>query len=223
MTFLFSACSKFEDLESQLDGQVEISSIAVFNVVPQSRRIDIALDGISLNAGKDRFEYGKYLPFRNWPAGTKSVDVTSYYNGGVKEDTYRGTIDLVGGQIYSLFVYKDSKLGIVQSRDDIIKPDKGYAKIRVVHMSSDAPPLMIRDSNGKALYESEVKYKDVTGFVTVNLTDLRLFGDAKDMASALEMDYSFTPANQEIYTLLIRGRVKSTDESDEFEVELIKH
>jgi hypothetical protein len=216
-----SACSKFDDLEMQLNNQVEISSVAVFNVVPKSQRLDISLDGIKLNASTDKLGYGKDLPFRNWPAGRHTVTVVSHSIEG--KETHEEVINLVGGQFYSLFIHKGDKLGIVQSKDEIIKPGKGHAKIRIAHMSSDAPAFTIRGRNGKILYSSEVKYKDVTPFVNVELADLQLIGEAKNATNTPEISYNFTPKNQGIYTLLIRGYIGSTDQSDEFSVELIEH
>ncbi|HMR19405.1 MAG TPA: DUF4397 domain-containing protein [Sphingobacterium sp.] len=219
--FFLSACSKFEDLEALLNDQVTITSVAVFNAVPNSQHIEVSIDGVKLNTGKEKLAYGKHLPFRNWPAGKKKITIVNSYKGG--EDVYEDFVDLEAGQIYSLFVYKDNKLGVVQSKDDMIKPSAGFAKVRVAHMSNDAPPFVIHYGNDKQLYQSEIKYRDVTPFTNVNLANMRLMVNATKAGATPQLDYSFTPKNQGIYTFLIRGHIHSTSESDEFEAQLIEH
>lgn len=221
IVFFLSACSKFDDLDKQLSDSLTISSVAVFNAVPNSHRIEVSLDGVKLNASNERLGYGRSLPFRNWSAGRKKITIVNYYKGG--KDTYEDYIDLEGGQVYSLFVHKDGKLGVTRSNDDMIMPKSGFAKVRVAHMSNDAAPFILRDGNGKQLYPSEIKYKDVTGFITVAIADLSLSVNATTTGKTPQLDYQFKPKNQGIYTFLIRGHVDSDDEADAFSAQMIEH
>ncbi|GEM_PF-1411618 len=217
----FSGCSKYDDLENQLDSLGEMSALAIFNTVPNSLNMEVYLEGKKVKLANEKLSFGGYLPYKYQFAGKKKIKIVSYYRGG--EDSYEGVVDLQAGKVYSLFVNKDYKLNIVQSEDNIIKPKPGYAKIRLAHMSYDAASLSLNEEGGKQLFKN-IKYKDVTGFVEIkSSSSLSLLVRPIGLNRMPQLDQNFKPEDQGIYTLLVRGYIDPNNEDEAISMKLIEH
>ncbi len=217
----FNSCSKYDDLEHQLDAFGEMAALAVFNTVPNSLDMDVFLDDKKVKAANEKLSFGGYLPYKSTFAGKTKIKIVSYHKGG--KDTYEGVIDLSAGRVYSLFVNKDKNLTVVQSEDNILKPKHGFAKIRLAHMSYDAASLSLNEDDGKQLFKN-VKYKEVTDFVEIkSSSSLSLLIRPVGINNEPQLDQNFKPEDQGIYTLLVKGYMNSDNKEEAIGMQLIEH
>lgn len=216
---LLHSCSKFEDLEKQMDASVDMSAVAVFNIVPNSTAMEISLGESKINKVNERLAFGDYLSYRTQFSGKKTIRIVS------GKDTYEGSVDLFPQRFYSIFVNKEGgKLTVVQSEDDMILPAKGNAKIRVAHMSYDAASFTFGEGGNQLL--SNIKYKDVTGFKEIKSSErqtLLIVKPTTAVGNTRSLEQVFIPKDQGIYTLLIKGYVNASNETEEISMQLVKH
>src|SRR5690606_40439586 len=70
-------CSKFDDLEKQMDASVDMSALAVFNMVPNSTAMEISLGESKINKVNERLAFGDYLSYRTQFSGKKTIRIVS--------------------------------------------------------------------------------------------------------------------------------------------------
>ncbi len=218
----FNSCSKFDDLDKQMDASVDMSSLAIFNTVPNSVSMEIYLDEEKVNAVNEKLEFGGYLRYKTQFSGRKKIKIVNYYKD--TKEVYEDVIDLDKGKVYSLFVSKEKTLALILKEDDMIKPQPGFAKIRVAHMSSDAVAFAFGEEGKNMLFNS-VRYKEVTPFMEVSSSVSRTFliRPTTTSGNTPQLKQIFVPKDQGIYTLLIKGYVRWNNEAEELDMKLIEH
>lgn len=211
---LLSACSKFDDLSTALDQQIGIASVAVFNGLPVSTSMELYVDGSRWNANK-------ITQFHNWPSGHRDLKIISRTED--HQEVFQKTVDLDEGKFYSLFVHRDTEMHVIKQEDNPVRPNTGFAKIRIAHLSSRVPSFKLQSGN-PSMPDHVIKYKQISEFTTIVLEPFRISGWINGSVADRDQDFEceFTPENQRFYTLIIRDNINPSDSSDIYKIDLIK-
>ncbi|WP_181182365.1 DUF4397 domain-containing protein [Sphingobacterium lumbrici] len=201
------------------DHVVNLSSVAVVNAVPGSIGMDVFVHQHRMNNTSEKLIFGEYFPYRNTYSGEVEFSLTSYF--GAKQETYKEKLTFQPNKIYSVFVYREGSLKLLQSEDNILLPTKGQAKFRVVHLGGNVSSLKISSSEKEVNFQS-VKYKDVSSFINIAINKRYNF-EITDGNADVKLELNFEPQNQGIYTLLIKGEKKGGVGEMGIDANIIKH
>lgn len=211
-------CDK-SDIEGMYDSPINLSSVGVINAVPGSIGMDVFVNKIKLNKTTEKLVFGEHIPYRNTYTGEVEFSLTSY--SGTKQEMYSGRLTFVPSKIYSVFVYKEGDLKLLQSEDNVLLPAKGQAKLRIVHLGGNVASLKVFSSDKEIDFQN-VKYKDVSAFVSLAINKSYNL-EITDGNADVKVELNFEPQNQGIYTLLVKGDKKSVVEGLGIDAKVIKH
>lgn len=201
-----------------------LSGLAVFNAIPNSTGANLLLDGDRLNMTNEKLSFGAYMPHRNVYPGGKSLTVENLNSKGESQRVVHN-ISLVSGAIYSLFLYEENGIQSVLSKDNIVSPVSGYAKVRIAHMVKDAPALTLWSGKPAQIVSGNVSFKAVTDFVAIKagepLTLKIIPADGKTTLPEIILT-DFTLDDKGMYTFLIKGLLNTSNEKEELSLTVIK-
>lgn len=223
--FGLSSCMKDGDFSQNLDAATPgISGLAIFNAIPGSKSTTIAINGEQFNKTDESLSFGSYIKHQNVYAGERDLIIDNVTSTGTMERTSK-KITLASTAAYSLFMYEDNGIQTILSKDNLILPRDGYAKIRVVHMVKDAAPLGVWNLSSSQLMFPKVSFKTITDFIEVKAGQaLKLKIKPVEGKSELpEIDIEEGEVKSKaFYTLLIKGLVETSDMSKEIGISFIK-
>jgi hypothetical protein len=129
-TLFLVSCSKDE---------AEISAnLMIVNASPNGSNIDAAVNG---NVIVSNMPYPNNSGYKEVNSGSNNVTVTATGSG---TSFINGTLIMEAGSYYSLYVTDSAnKRKETITRDDLTPPAAGKAKIRVLHLSPNAPAIDI--------------------------------------------------------------------------------
>lgn len=223
---LLTGCSKDELSDLNSESQSSFSSVAVFNTIPGSSSLTLSTgnepNSIWIVSGSEKFNYNSFLTYRNWFPGNLPLNIEYSYNGA--KNRVLKNLNLEAGKFYSLFLTKGNNIETILSEDNILKPRQGYAKVRFVHMSMDAPSINASPFVGSNFLFDDIKFKDVTSFqeIDVNRYNSWLI-ESKDPSHNLSITSEFKMEVGKIYTLLLKGLVNTDIPEEEISLSVIKH
>lgn len=219
---ILSSCRKDEGLELY-DSPGHLSGLAAFNAIPGTTELNLFLGEERLNRTNDRFSFGGYLSHRNVYPGEKKLYVEGLTFDGDKLRAVKD-ISLAAGSIYSLFLYEEGGIQTVVSKDNLVSPREGYAKIRLAHMVKDAPSLAMWNGTVSQPTFGNISFKGVTDFIEVRADQLLSLkikpSDDKNLLP--EITQEFRPENKAIYTLMVVGLLNPKNDKEEVSLRLIK-
>lgn len=207
---VFSSC-----LKDDTGGPSQISATTAVNAVPGSEGFDIALDNNLLNDPYlgEEFVYTDVLPYKNAYPGSRLVRVFDPQGTPDTPPLVYETVNFVAGSFYSLYVVGYDELEIMVTEDDLSDPGEGNAKIRFIQLSPDAPALDIMDAGGDATLASNMEFKDVVDFTTLEAGEAYTFNVMENGGTDVVHTFDLTPESNRIYTVWIKGLFES--EGDE--------
>lgn len=130
---------------------------------PDAPGVNLSIDGKKVNSAP--LTFGNNTGYLSVTAGKRKIEITPA-TGGNAVLTAEPTLD--GGKSYSVFVTNTlTNIESVTSTDDLTVPAAGKAKIRVAHMSPDAPAVDVGVQGGSNVF-TDVAFKDVEEFKQVD-------------------------------------------------------
>lgn len=222
IALFLNSCVKDDDLK-QYDSPGDLSSLATFNAVPATSEMNLFFDGVRFNKTNEKFSFREFMPHRNVYPGEKKLLIEGVTTSGGKIRTSRD-ISLQAGNIYSLFLYEEGGVQALLSKDNIVVPKNGYAKVRLVHMVKDAPALSMWDQEGGQPLFSHLPFKGITEFIEVKANEsmsVKIIPSGNEKQN-LEILQTFVPENRAFYTLMVVGLLHAKDEDDEVSLQSIK-
>ena len=163
------------------DGEARLR---VIHASPDAPAVDVYVGGQVLVEGA---ELGAVTDF--YTMATGSADVTIVPAGGDPvEAVAEVTIDLADGVTYELAVtnFLDSLETVLYTVDDS-EVTEGNARVRVIHLSPDTPPIDVAVTGGDVLFEAD-EFTNATEYIEVPAgtydLEVRPFG-SEDVAVAL--------------------------------------
>lgn len=223
---IFTSCSKDDISNLDMNSSSGFSSVAVFNTIPGSSSLTLSIGNEPnltwIVSGSDKFHYNSFLTYRNWFPGNLSINVAYAYKG--MNNHVVKNVNINAGKFYSLFLTKDNTVEAILSEDNIIKPAQGFAKVRFVHMSADAPSIKASPNEGSNFLFQNIKFKDVTGFQEIDVNKYNNWIiESQDPSNNLHITNEFKMEGGKIYTLLLKGLVNTENDGEEISFTVIKH
>ncbi|RXK82783.1 DUF4397 domain-containing protein [Filimonas effusa] len=156
-TFGFVSCSKDDD--DVIDTE---ASVRVVHTIPNAGSVNFFIDGTQRNSSA--FGFGESTGYFAIDKGKRTAEFKSATGNNTLLTT---PVDFGSGN-YTLFATGlpgDNTLAAVVVADDLQTPAAGKVRVRVAHMSPDAPSVnvLVNDS----LLLSNAAYKSVSGFVEI--------------------------------------------------------
>lgn len=190
-------CSKDDPTEMLENANSSFAGLAAFNGVEDSNGMQIRIDGKVLNKDKERFSLGEFLNYRTVFPGNRKLDVSSRASS---EIGLRDEFDFAAGKLYTFFFYGRKSVDYLVTEDDLLKPEPGHTRFRVVNLVDDAAISMrVQSPSGTFLHdfnEPVQNYEDLP----IELLNIHLSAKG-DRYGPLEL--SFEPDDHSINTLVI--------------------
>jgi len=176
------------------------SLIRVLHAVPDSDAVDIYINN-TLFFKEIRFT--QFTPYVYIPEGTHEMEV---YNVDTTENPIlRGNIEVKNGELATIAMSGNSNdLKLLTIKEDKERPQRGYSKIRVVHLSPNAPEVDIL-IDGEVLFK-DIEFRDISDYVEILAGDYRM--DVEAVASQRILRSNRKTINPDrIYTFYALGNL----------------
>ena len=163
------------------DGQARLR---IIHASPDAPAVDVYVNGRLLVEGA---EFGAVTEFYSVPVGSLDVAVVPA-GGDPVEAVAEVTIDLADDVTYELAVanFLDSLETVLYTVDDS-EVAEGNARVRVIHLSPDTPPIDVAVTGGDVLFAAD-EFTNATDYIEVPAgsydLEVRPFG-SEDMAAEL--------------------------------------
>ena len=165
----FSACKDDNNDPAPQQGRVLISHAAASANVP----VKVLVNDVQLG---QQLNYGQSSGYTTVVAGSPTFKVNVASSG---QTAVSQQVTIADKQDYSLFAYAPTAttVGVLSTTDDLTAPAAGQAKVRVVHLATDAP--------------SPVKLSQLTVSGAVDVPGVSAaFGQASNFAAIPAGDYN---------------------------------
>jgi len=157
---------------SHTTDQQNVAYLAVFHASPDAPAVDVYVDNQSVLDGVAFGDISEYLKI---PAGPHTVTIT--VAGDREAVVFEGDVTAPRGTVATVAATGEvSQNGTTEFAprvyaDDALTPEKGYAAVRIAHLSPDAPTVDVTAKNGKVVLAENVSFGDASAYVTVPAGD----------------------------------------------------
>lgn len=195
-----------------------ISAVRALNAVPGAESLDIGLDGKQFNfdnttGQREEFGYADTLPYKNaWP-GNRVVTVLDPADYPNAQPIVQGTVNFTPGRFYSLYLVGYDKVELMATTDDLSAPSEGKAKIRLIHLSPDAPALDFGVEGADTFLVSDKAFKEVADFTVIDVGETYTFNVIEHNSGDVLHTFEFAPESDMIYTIWIKGLLENTGDA----------
>lgn len=192
-----------------------LSSVAVFNVIPRSTGLTLAIgQGNSEKtaiAASDKLVFGSYVVYKNWFAGDFNLSIQNL--SGLTRESIQKRVFLSPGKFFSLFLYRSKdKIETILSDDNIISPAEGKVKLRVVHLNEDLSEVNV-SLNNTTLFRG-IKYENVSNYIEIESQGTRnITVETSDGKFMVEFKDNEGFVNKGLYTILLKKLANESERS----------
>lgn len=197
----FTGCSKDESSPMAPMTANQTANVKVIHASPDAPGVDLVVDGA---VAKTNLMFPENTSYLAVPAGSRSIKVNV---SGTSNTVIAATLPVSENMSYSVFAIDYvSKLSTLVLADNLAKPASGYAHVRFIHLSPNAPAVDIGLTGGPVVWGNK-EFKQYTDFTpilagTYNL-EVRLAGTTTVALplAGVKLD------DGKIYTVFARGLV----------------
>lgn len=158
---LLASCDFDDDNNVQ---PVPVSYVAIYNAIPDAPELDVTVDSRLVIPRAYRFGDNTY--YRNFYTGARKFQVTPYGANNVVIDT---TVTLVDQNAYSVFMIDEySKARLLVTNDSAAVSKEGVAKVRLINLSPDAAPVLLRKKDEVSTMTEHQPFTGVSSFVELD-------------------------------------------------------
>nr|WP_245180648.1 DUF4397 domain-containing protein [Halomicroarcula amylolytica] len=170
--------------------------------------------------------FGAVSDYLDVPAGSRTVEITAA--GDAETSVFEGDVTVESGQAYTVVAAgeigdsADEPFQPLVLSDDTSSPGGDTARLRVVHVSPDAPAVDVTAaSTGDALFDG-VAYTE-TGTVEVPAGDytVQIRGDTEGNDGDIVADFDVSLAGGQAYTAFAAGYLSPDDEPADTPFDLV--
>lgn len=226
VAILFSSCMKDGNSSEEMDSpSFGIAGLSIFNAIPGSKGAFLTLNGKRINKTDDVLPFGSHINHQNVYAGEERELMIENLAATGTIERAKLKINLASTAAYSLFLYKDADVHGLLSKDNLLSPRDGYAKLRVVHLVKDASPVEVLNGSTLKQVFANIPFKTVTDFIEIKagqslkLKIKPIKGDSELAEISIDEKELM---NKAVYTLLIKGLVNTAEESQKVGISLIR-
>lgn len=181
---------------------VPLGYVSIYHAAPDAPALDIIVDDNTIN--NQPFDYTDHSGYLNFRTGDRNLKFSSTNAANALVDS---TISVAEGKAYSVFVINTlPSLEILVVEDSSATPASGKAMIRFVHLSPDAPDMVVVGEDGSSVFEG-TSFKEATAFKEVDAKNYSF-----DIKAAASDDVLLSADNINLqaggyYTIITRGFV----------------
>ncbi|RED96202.1 DUF4397 domain-containing protein [Marinoscillum furvescens] len=194
----FTACN---DDESEQIPVPETAYVSLYHASPNATGLDVLVDGRQINSYS--FDYSESTGYLRFYTGERTLKFTPYDANNTVTDT---TVNFEPNNAYSVFAVGEyPNLQTLILEDNSEAPTADHAKIRVVHLSPDAPDVTVSSSQSSEIAIGAQSYLTASEFQEVAAGTYSLAVDnAQSDSTVLDVeDLYLSPGI--FYTLVIKG------------------
>jgi hypothetical protein len=181
--------------------------VALYHGSPNAPDLNVKADGRQVNTNPFKYsDYIRYLPFFT---GERDLTFGPYNASTIQIDT---TVTFAPNKFYSVFVSGDyANAGIVVLKDSSSQAAAGKSKIRVVHLSPDAPEINIMATGVAEAIATNLEFEEASEFLEITAQQYDFEVKAGDDVLLTVPDITLQAGY--FYTLIIRGYVEPPGEN----------
>jgi LPXTG-motif cell wall-anchored protein len=142
--------------------QAEMASIRIVQAAAELPSVDVSVDGHPILTN---FAFLSFNGYQSLAAGHHTVAVTQPQASGSRAPITQD-IDVAAGQAYTIAVVGLANVGMQVYSDDRRAPPAGKARVRVIHLSPDAPTADVEVVNGPTLIQN-LAFPDASKYIDV--------------------------------------------------------
>jgi hypothetical protein len=214
LSLLLTSCLKDNNSNTMVQTTALLSFV---DASPDEPPFDFNLDNARVN--QDTLSFGDNINYFNATIGQRTVSFTNHANGS---KILTGTVTLNQNGVYTLFLAgKAASPEIVLLNDTVTKPSSGFASVRFVNMSPDAPAVSMA-VQGSQVLATNVSYKGYTTFLPLQGNSTVTFefrqGTTNTVLATLP---NIKLISGYVYTVYFRGLVASTNNTDKLSAGIV--
>jgi len=134
LSVLFHSCAKEDLVNKEYDSGSTFAALSVFNAIEGTENLQVLVDDKIVNKTDENFDTGGYLNYRTVFPGKRKLELISP-RGHIY---YKNEHDFKASKFYSYFFYGKENAEKLITEDELIKPDAGKLKFRVINLVSDS-------------------------------------------------------------------------------------
>ncbi|MDS0222329.1 DUF4397 domain-containing protein [Haloarcula sp. S1AR25-5A] len=209
--------------EMGTETESEPASVRVAHMSPNAPNVDVYVDG---SAALEDVPFGAVSDYLEVPAGARTIEITAA--GDQDTSVFEGDVTVESGQMYTVAAAgeigdeADEAFAPLVLEDDNAAPGADTARLRVVHVSPDAPAVDVTaESTGDTLFDG-VAYTE-SGSVEVPANDytVQIRGDTENNDGDIVADFDVTLEGNQVYTAFAAGYLSPDDEPADTPFDLI--
>lgn len=194
---LLLGCAKDEDVGVSESPYADFAGLAAFNGVEGSTSMQLRIDGKLLNKDNELFAVGDFLNHRTVFPGRRKVEVS---DRKASKPALVDDFEFEAGKLYTFFFYGEGPMEHILTQDDLLKPQQGKIRFRVVNLVDDAE-INVRVSSPSGSFSHRF---DEPGRrndeLSVESLEIRLSADNDQYAP---VEFSFQPDDHSVNSLVI--------------------
>ncbi len=214
LSVIFSSCVKNNDSNVST---LPVSLVTVIQASPDQPALDFFVNADRVNTSP--LTFGGGINYFKAYTGTRTLN---FYLTGTTTSVFSDTVTFNQNVIYSIFLAnKPGQQQLVKLIDTLKQPASGYASVRYVNLSPDAPAtdLIIKGSTttvGNKAFKGYSSFLNVKGDTTLNL-EVHQAGTATVLASLQNVTFHSGYA----YTVWLKGLATPTNSTDALSISII--
>ena len=211
------------DSSMETETESQPASVRVAHMSPNAPNVDVYVDG---SAVLEDVPFSAVSDYLEVPAGARTVEITAA--GDSDASVFEGDVTVESGQAYTIVAAgeigdeADEAFAPLVLEDNNTAPGADTARLRVVHVSPDAPAVDVTaESTGDVLFDG-VAYTE-SGSVEVPANDytVQIRGDTESNDGDVVADFDVGLAGDQVYTAFAAGYLSPDDEPADTPFDLI--
>jgi hypothetical protein len=183
---------------------IPVALVSLYHGSPNAPDLDIEVDNRQINTYP--FEYTNYTGYLRFFTGQRNLKFGPYAASNIVIDT---AVTFEANKAYSVFVVDTyENAGIVLLDDNSDTPSSGKAKVRVIHLSPDAPEIDFAVQGETAAVAEDLSFKEATVFTEIAAQEYDFHVRSSTSADQVFLtipDITLQPGYY--YTIIVRGFV----------------
>ncbi|MUV88861.1 DUF4397 domain-containing protein [Halapricum sp. CBA1109] len=199
------------------------ANVRVAHMSPNAPNVDVYVDGDAVLEDVPFTTVSDYLEV---PAGERTVEITAA--GDAETSVFEGPVTVEADTDYSIVAsgeigdMADEAFAPLVLEDDNSEVGGNQSRLRVVHVSPDAPNVDVTAAGGDVVLFDNVPYGE-SGYTTVEANDytVQIRGDTESNDGEVVADFDVSLNGGTVYTAFAAGYLTPDDEPADESFDLI--
>jgi len=207
----------------ETETESEPASVRVAHMSPNAPNVDVYVDG---STALEDVAFGAVSGYLDVPAGSRTIEITAA--GDPDTSVFTGEVTVNSGQAYTVAAAgeigdeADEAFSPLVLEDDNATPGADTARLRLVHVSPDAPAVDVTaESTGDALFDGVAYTESDSVEVPANDYTVQIRGDTESNDGDVVADFDVGLEGEQVYTAFAAGYLSPDDEPAETPFDLI--